>query len=115
MRSLGLNAFSMVILAYFLSACTATIDDRNGDAGHSPTGPDLFHSVREHIVSLVDEEDVPSMAEAVVRSGEIVWEEGFGLANRKDGIAASEHTSYPIASISKPFTATGLMIIMDLS
>lgn len=30
----GVNAFSMVILACFLSACTGTSDDRDGDAGY---------------------------------------------------------------------------------
>jgi CubicO group peptidase (beta-lactamase class C family) len=53
------------------------------------------------------------MAVAVARDGEIIWEEGFGLADREKNIPATEHTSYPLASISKPLTATGLMILVE--
>jgi len=53
----------------------------------SPTatiaGADPFDAVRAHIERLVAEGEVPSMAVAVARDGEIVWEEGFGLADRE--------------------------------
>jgi len=53
------------------------------------------------------------MAVAVARDGEIIWEDGFGLADRERDIPATEHTPYPLASISKPLTATGLMILVE--
>ena len=53
------------------------------------------------------------MAVAVARDGEILWEEGFGLADREGNGPATEHTPYPLASISKPLTATGLMILVE--
>jgi CubicO group peptidase (beta-lactamase class C family) len=76
-------------------------------------GADLFDGVRAHIERLVAEGEVPSIAVAVARDGEIVWEEGFGLADREKNIPATEHTAYPLASISKPLTATGLMILVE--
>jgi CubicO group peptidase (beta-lactamase class C family) len=76
-------------------------------------GVDPFGTVRAHIEQLVAEGQVPSMAVAVARGGEIVWEEGFGLADRERDIPATEHTPYPLASISKPLTATGLMILVE--
>ncbi|MBE9533404.1 MAG: beta-lactamase family protein, partial [Proteobacteria bacterium] len=74
---------------------------------------DPFGSVRVHIEQLVADGEVPSMAIAVARDGEIIWEEGFGLVDRERSIPATEHTSYPLASISKPLTATGLMILVE--
>jgi len=74
---------------------------------------DPFGAVRAHIEQLVAEGQVPSMAVAVARDGEIVWEEGFGLADRERATPATEHTPYPLASISKPLTATGLMILVE--
>ena len=56
---------------------------------------------------------MPSISVAVVKRGEIVWEEGFGWADRERRIPASEHTMYSLASISKPFTATGLMVLVQ--
>lgn len=74
---------------------------------------DLFDSVQKRIEQLVANGKVPSMAVAVARDGKIIWEEGFGLANREKNIPATEHTMYPLASISKPLTATGLMILVE--
>lgn len=53
------------------------------------------------------------MALAVARDGKILWEEGFGLADREKNISATEHTVYALASISKALTATGLMILVE--
>ncbi len=56
---------------------------------------------------------MPSIAVAVARDGEIVWEEGFGYADRGRRRKADEHTMYSLASISKPFTATGIMVMRE--
>ncbi len=58
---------------------------------------------------------MPSVAVAVARDGRIVWEQGFGWANREKRILATEHTMYSLASISKPFTATGLALLAQRS
>jgi len=50
---------------------------------------------------------------AVARDGEIIWEQGFGWADREERWRASEHTMYSLASISKPITATGLMVLVE--
>jgi CubicO group peptidase (beta-lactamase class C family) len=76
-------------------------------------GADPFDAVRARIERLVADGEVPSMAVAVARDGEIIWEQGFGLADRERDIPATEHTPYPLASISKPLTATGLMILVE--
>jgi CubicO group peptidase (beta-lactamase class C family) len=74
---------------------------------------DRFEPVREYIRSEMVQQSVPSVAVAVAREGHIVWEEGFGWADRERRIAATEHTMYSLASISKPFTATGLMTLVQ--
>jgi CubicO group peptidase (beta-lactamase class C family) len=59
------------------------------------------------------EQTIPSLAVAVARGGEILWEEGFGWADRENRIPATEHTLYSLASISKPITATGLIVLKE--
>ncbi|WP_419862187.1 serine hydrolase domain-containing protein [Candidatus Palauibacter sp.] len=76
------------------------------------TVPD-FSPVRSEIQSALVAWDQPSMAVAVAVGGEVVWEEGFGWADRERRIPATEHTMYSLASISKPITATGLMILVE--
>jgi len=81
--------------------------------GQTAGRPELFGDVREKIVRLVEEGKVPSLSLAVVRNGEIIWEEAFGLANLEKKIIATPETLYPIGSATKPFTATALMILVQ--
>lgn len=74
---------------------------------------DPFEQVREMIRKALVEEQVPSIAVGVARNGKIIWEEGFGWADRENRLAATEHTMYSLASVSKPLTATGLMVLVE--
>lgn len=57
--------------------------------------------------------DIPSMAAAVAIKGRIVWEAAAGWADRERQIQATPHTPYSLASVSKPFTATAVMILVE--
>jgi CubicO group peptidase (beta-lactamase class C family) len=96
----------LMILVVLVIACQAPPTP-------TPAETDSFDAVRAHIEQLIADGKVPSMAVAVARDGEIIWEEGFGLADRGKNIPATEHTPYPLESISKPLTATGLMILVE--
>ena len=72
-----------------------------------------FGPIREYIEQQLVEQVFPSLAVAVAWQGEIVWEEGFGWADRERRIPATSHTPYSLASISKPITATSLMILRE--
>jgi CubicO group peptidase (beta-lactamase class C family) len=72
-----------------------------------------FSRARARIQRALVEEGVPSITVAVAKGGKIVWEEGFGYANREAGTPATAHTMYSLASISKPITATGLMVLIQ--
>ena len=53
--------------------------------------------------------DVPGVAIALVHNGEIVKDGGFGKANLLSGAGPDEHTMWPIASLTKSFTAVAAM------
>jgi CubicO group peptidase (beta-lactamase class C family) len=76
-------------------------------------GADRFDGVRDFIRKGLVETGMPSVSVAVVKNGTILWEEGFGWADREKRVRATEHTMYSLASISKPFTATGLMVLAE--
>jgi CubicO group peptidase (beta-lactamase class C family) len=78
-----------------------------------PAQADRFDPVRVAIREQIVENGVPSVAVAVMQNGKIVWEEGFGWADREKQIAADAHTMYSLASISKPITTTGLMTLVQ--
>jgi CubicO group peptidase (beta-lactamase class C family) len=74
---------------------------------------DSFDDVRRLIPKELERTGVPSIAVAVARDGKIIWEEGFGWADKEKQIRATEHTMYSTASVSKPITATGLMVLVE--
>lgn len=76
-----------------------------------PSSP--LDSVRLKITELVEGGKIPSISVAVAQSGKIIWEESFGWANREKMIKATPHTMYSLASISKPVTATGIMLLVE--
>lgn len=78
-----------------------------------PAAADDFDSIRDKIRLAITRQNIPSVAVAVARDGQILWEEGFGWADREKRRPATEHTMYSLASISKPITATGLMVLVE--
>lgn len=72
-----------------------------------------FDPVRARIHALVDSAVVPSMAVAVASNGRIVWEEGFGFANRERRVRATPHTTYALASVGKAITAAAFTLLVD--
>src|SRR5262249_6063488 len=74
---------------------------------------DSWGSVRDTVRAVMTRTDAPSVSVAVARKGKIIWEESFGWADREKMIRATPNTMYSLASISKPFTATGLMTLVE--
>ena len=49
--------------------------------------------------------DVPGLAIALIRDGEVIWTEGFGVTNRITGELVTSDTVFEVASISKVVAA----------
>ena len=104
----GLFLFTLLMVFFFVSA---SIDGTQKLLFQQSN--EKFSEVREKILKAVDSEKIPSMAVAAAKNGKIIWEEGFGWTDREKQIKATEHTMYSLASISKPITSTGLMILLE--
>lgn len=71
-----------------------------------------FEAVRQQIVEAVARGEATGIAVAVTRGQNILWEEGFGWANRERGLKATANTPFSLASITKPFTTTTVMTLV---
>jgi len=71
-----------------------------------------FEPIRDSIRAQMVQGNVPSIAVAVAKGDKILWEEGFGWADREKRVPADANTMYSLASISKPLTATALMTLV---
>ncbi len=58
-------------------------------------------------------QNIPGLSLAVVKNGAIVKAEGYGFANLKLKTPATPATVYKIASASKQFIATGIMLLVQ--
>jgi CubicO group peptidase (beta-lactamase class C family) len=59
------------------------------------------------------EKRMPSIAAAVLRDGELVWETAVGAADVEAEVEATPDTQYRVGSITKTFTAAAIMQLRD--
>jgi CubicO group peptidase (beta-lactamase class C family) len=71
-----------------------------------------FEPVRQRILKEIAGGAATGVAVAVAHNGKIVWEEGFGWANREAAVKATSRTPFNLASLTKPFTTTTLMTLV---
>jgi CubicO group peptidase (beta-lactamase class C family) len=72
-----------------------------------------FDKIKAMILKEIEDGTIPSASVAVAKGGEIIWLESFGWADIERRIEATPHTPYPIASITKTMTATGIMLLAE--
>ena len=73
----------------------------------------MLQSLEEKIISLLNEEKIPGLAIAVIHHGELIHKEGYGYADLTNKIKISPDTGFNIGSISKMFTAFGVMKLIE--
>jgi CubicO group peptidase (beta-lactamase class C family) len=72
-----------------------------------------FGHLRNRIEGYRADAGVPSITVAAAKGGRIVWEEAFGWADVEKRVEATPDTMYALASTSKAFTATGVMVLAE--
>ena len=58
-------------------------------------------------------QNIPGLSLAIVKDGQVIKAAGYGLADRNRKIPATPETVYKIASVSKQFIATGIMLLVQ--
>lgn len=69
--------------------------------------------VDDFVTAQMRERHIPGLSLAVVRDGKVVKMRGYGLASVELGVPATEHSAYQIASLTKSFTATAVMLLVE--
>lgn len=101
-----IGIFVSVLLVPWLVLLVERWEDLTSD------GP-AFPGLRRRVAQYVTDLPLPSIAVAAARDGNIVWEESFGWADVERQVKATPHTLYAMASTSKAFTATGVMVLVE--
>jgi len=69
--------------------------------------------VDSYIKEQVAKRQIPGLSLAVVRGGEVVFARGYGMANVELSVPATPDSVYELASVSKQFTATAIMLLVE--
>ena len=77
-----------------------------------PHAPAAYDAIRRDIETRIADGRLTGVAVALTRGGRIVWEEGFGWADREAGRHATSHSAFSVASTTKPFTTTAMMTLV---
>jgi CubicO group peptidase (beta-lactamase class C family) len=87
-----------------------SIDDRiiQGDIGKH-----LDENYTPFIQNMMNTHDLPSLAIGVVNDNEVVYAKGFGVKSIQSGDPLTPTTIFHLASVSKPFSATAIMQLVE--
>lgn len=72
-----------------------------------------YPEIDEYVARQMVDEDVPGLAVVVVQGDEIIYLKGFGVTSLSDPSPVTPQTIFDLASISKSFTALGVLLLRD--
>lgn len=96
-----------LLLFAFWSAGTAA------QTAQSPQLPDSLENFDAHVESVRRTFDVPGIAVAIVKDGQVLLERGYGVRELGKPAKVDAHTLFAIASNTKAFTSASLSILAD--
>lgn len=67
----------------------------------------------DRALSAYDSPDSPGLVVAVVRRGELLFARGYGMADLESGAPITPSTPFHVASVSKQFTAFGILLLVE--
>jgi CubicO group peptidase (beta-lactamase class C family) len=105
---------SRIILLLLLSLLLS-MDIALASAAPSEGGPPEFAAADAFALAAIDAGEIPSAAYAIARNGVVLHAAAVGAADREQNIPASLETPYALASLSKPITATALLVLRHAS
>jgi CubicO group peptidase (beta-lactamase class C family) len=73
---------------------------------------DQYSAIRADIEREIAAGRATGVAVALTQKGRIVWQEGFGWADKERGRRVTPDTPFSLASVTKPFTTTALMVLV---
>ena len=82
------------------------------DAAPKPAG-DLEARVDAAVKAAMEREHIPGVSIGIQNGDQVLIARGYGFADVENEVAATEHTVYRIGSITKQFTAAGILLLEE--
>jgi CubicO group peptidase (beta-lactamase class C family) len=78
-----------------------------------PVPPARADSVDDYIKAEMERRRIPGVALAIARNGKLVKARGYGVANVENDVPVTPDTVFELASVTKQFTATAIMLLVE--
>src|SRR5215813_7016401 len=69
--------------------------------------------IDDYIKQAMQKRRIPGLALAVVKDGQVIKAQGYGVANLETETPVTPETVFELASVTKQFTATAIMILVE--
>jgi serine beta-lactamase-like protein LACTB len=100
------SALAILLVALFAVRAPLRAESKSLSAGERAR-------IEKAAASFMAAQSVPGISVAVVEGGELVWSEGFGMADLENFVPATSSTLFRLGSISKPITATAILQLSE--
>lgn len=101
------RSFSIHLLALVMTLCSCAPGGAAGDI--SALAAELDRAIPERM----KQTGTPGAVAALVRGGQVVWVKAYGMADVENSIPMQPDSVFGVASISKTFTAWGVMKLVE--
>ena len=111
----------MTVLAALALALNSPVAEAPGRCemivanSHAPARPSLAPpaDLDRYIACEMHERQIPGVALAITQRGKVLTQRAYGLASVQNDAPVTAQTRFEIASITKPITAVGIMLLVE--
>ncbi|MEZ4660139.1 MAG: serine hydrolase domain-containing protein [Caldilineaceae bacterium] len=104
----------LMLAALLISACQPLLPEgTQSGAVTSKLSDKNVAEIREIVETRMAKNQIPGFAVAVVQNGEMIYAEGFGIAEMDTDRPITPRTVFQLASTSKPLTAIAIMQLVE--
>src|SRR5262245_3954317 len=84
-----------------------------GAGASSPLDAETQRALDELLEAYIASQGIPGLSAAIALEGQVLWEQGYGLADLENEVPARPETAYRSASIGKCITATAALRLVE--
>ncbi|MDC7995630.1 serine hydrolase domain-containing protein [Altibacter sp. HG106] len=104
-----MKTFASILLIGLLCSTTKTMSQ----SAETKEMKSIDQLMDTKIPSLLEKTNVPGMAVGIIENGEVIYAKGHGYADIANNFEISKNTGFNIGSISKLFTAWGIIKLVE--
>jgi CubicO group peptidase (beta-lactamase class C family) len=96
---------ALLTAAFFFAACLAS--------AANPLSANQIRQIDAIAAQTLAKQHISGLEIGVGRAGKVLYARGYGLRDRAHGLSVTSQTVFPVGSITKQFTSTAVMLLVE--